>query len=49
VSEQHPAAICARGRILVETIRGLDLHWPEVSESEHKANTEARRLLDAEA
>ncbi len=36
-------------RILVETIRGLDLQWPEVSESEHKANAEARRQLEAEA
>ena len=36
-------------RLLVETIRGLDLQWPEVSESEHKANAEARRQLEAEA
>ena len=36
-------------RILVETIRGLDLQWPEVSEAEHKANAEARRQLEAEA
>ncbi len=36
-------------RLLVETIRGLDLQWPEVSESEHKANAEARRKLEAEA
>jgi len=36
-------------RILVETIRSLDLQWPEVSESEHKANAEARRQLEAEA
>ena len=36
-------------RILVETIHGLDLQWPEVSESEHKANAAARRQLEAEA
>jgi hypothetical protein len=36
-------------RILVETIRGLDLRWPEVSESEREANAEARRQLEAEA
>jgi PPK2 family polyphosphate:nucleotide phosphotransferase len=35
-------------RILVETIRGLDLQWPEVSKSEHEANLEARRKLEAE-
>jgi len=35
-------------RLLVETIRGLDLQWPEVSESEHEANAEARRQLEAE-
>jgi PPK2 family polyphosphate:nucleotide phosphotransferase len=36
-------------RILVHTIQGLDLRWPEVSEAEHRANLEARRLLEAEA
>ena len=36
-------------RLLVETIRDLDLRWPEVSESEHEANAEARRQLEAEA
>jgi PPK2 family polyphosphate:nucleotide phosphotransferase len=36
-------------RLLVETIRGLDLRWPEVSDSEHEANAEARRQLEAEA
>ena len=34
--------------ILVDTIAGLDLRWPEVSERAHRANVEARRLLDAE-
>jgi PPK2 family polyphosphate:nucleotide phosphotransferase len=35
-------------RLLVETIRGLDLRWPEVSASEREANAEARRRLEAE-
>jgi PPK2 family polyphosphate:nucleotide phosphotransferase len=34
--------------ILVDTILGLDLRWPEVSEKEHAANAEARRKLEAE-
>ena len=34
--------------ILVDTIGGLDLQWPQVSEAEHKANVEAREELDAE-
>ena len=36
-------------RLLVETIGGLDLQWPEVSESERAANAKARRELEAEA
>jgi PPK2 family polyphosphate:nucleotide phosphotransferase len=35
-------------RILVDTITGLDMHWPEVSPKEHEANVEARKQLDAE-
>ncbi|MFL5927256.1 MAG: polyphosphate kinase 2 family protein [Gaiellaceae bacterium] len=35
-------------RILVDTIDGLDLRWPEVSAAEHEANLEARKRLDAE-
>ena len=35
-------------RVLVETIQGLGLSWPEVSEKEREANAEARRLLEAE-
>ena len=35
-------------RILVETIDGLDLQWPQVSPKEHEANLEARRRLEAE-
>ena len=36
-------------RVLVDTIQSLDLQWPQVSEAEHTANLEARRLLEAEA
>jgi PPK2 family polyphosphate:nucleotide phosphotransferase len=34
--------------VLVDTIRGLGLRWPQVSEAEHEANLEARRQLEAE-
>jgi hypothetical protein len=34
--------------ILVDTIGGLDLSWPQVSPPEHEANVEARRKLEAE-
>ena len=33
---------------LVETIQGLDLQWPKVSEKTHEANLEARRVLESE-
>jgi PPK2 family polyphosphate:nucleotide phosphotransferase len=35
-------------QVLVENVRKLDLHWPEVSEAEHAANVEARKKLEAE-
>jgi PPK2 family polyphosphate:nucleotide phosphotransferase len=35
-------------QILVETVRSLDLAWPEVSAKEHAANLEARKKLEAE-
>jgi len=35
-------------RVLVETIQGLGLSWPEVSEKDRKANAEARKELEAE-
>jgi PPK2 family polyphosphate:nucleotide phosphotransferase len=35
-------------RILVETLGGLDMQWPEVSDKEHQANLEARKKLEAE-
>jgi polyphosphate kinase 2 (PPK2 family) len=36
-------------RLLVESIGGLDLRYPEVSASEQEANATARRELEAEA
>ncbi len=35
-------------QILVETVRSLDLAWPDVSAKEHAANLEARKKLEAE-
>ncbi len=35
--------------ILVDTIGGLDLQWPTVSEKEREANAKARRELEAES
>ena len=34
--------------ILVDTIGGLDLQWPTVSDEEREANAKARRELEAE-
>jgi len=34
--------------VLVETVKSLDLRWPEVSDAEHAANLEARKKLEAE-
>jgi PPK2 family polyphosphate:nucleotide phosphotransferase len=34
--------------VLVETLRSLDLRWPEVSPADHAANLEARKALEAE-
>jgi len=34
--------------VLVETLQGLELSWPEVSPAEHAANLEARKALEAE-
>src|SRR5262245_30254897 len=36
-------------QVLVEKVRALDLHWPEVSAAEHAANLEARKKLEAES
>jgi PPK2 family polyphosphate:nucleotide phosphotransferase len=34
--------------VLVDKVRSLDLHWPEVSQAEHAADLEARKQLEAE-
>jgi polyphosphate kinase 2 (PPK2 family) len=34
--------------VLVEALRSLDLHWPEVSAAGQAANLEARKNLEAE-
>jgi PPK2 family polyphosphate:nucleotide phosphotransferase len=34
--------------VIVETLRSLELTWPEVSAAEHAANLEARKRLEAE-
>jgi PPK2 family polyphosphate:nucleotide phosphotransferase len=36
------------GAVLVQTLTGLDLHWPEVSAADHAANVRARAVLEAE-
>jgi PPK2 family polyphosphate:nucleotide phosphotransferase len=36
-------------QVLVEKVRTLELHWPEVSDAEHAANLEARKKLEAES
>ena len=36
-------------QVIVEKIRELDLHWPEVSDADHAANLNARKKLEAEA
>ena len=35
-------------QVLVDTLLGLDLRWPEVSPEAHAANLEARKELEAE-
>jgi PPK2 family polyphosphate:nucleotide phosphotransferase len=36
-------------QVLVEKVRTLELHWPEVSDAEHAANLGARKKLEAES
>ena len=47
-ADHKPVMRAIVARVLVETIQGLGLSWPEVSEKDRKANAEARRLLEAE-
>jgi hypothetical protein len=35
-------------QVLVETVRSLELRWPEVSDAEHATNLEARKKLESE-
>ncbi len=47
-ADHKPVMQAIVARVLVETIQGLGLSWPEVSEKDRKANAEARELLEAE-
>ena len=47
-ADRKPLAHAYVAAILVDTVRELDLHWPQVSEEERAANAEARRQLEAE-
>ena len=47
-ADRKPVMQAIVARVLVETIQGLGLSWPAVSEKDRKANAEARKLLEAE-
>ena len=47
-ADHKPVMQAIVASILVETIQGLGLSWPEVSEQDRAANAEARAKLDAE-
>ena len=47
-ADHKPLTQALVAQVLVETVRSLDLRWPEVSEAEHAANLEARKKLEAE-
>ncbi len=47
-ADHKPLAQALVALVLAETVRSLDLRWPEVSEAEHAANLEARKKLEAE-
>jgi PPK2 family polyphosphate:nucleotide phosphotransferase len=47
-ADHKPVMQAIVARVLVETIQGLGLSWPEVSEKDRAANAEARKVLDAE-
>src|SRR6185436_17827205 len=49
IPADHKHVMQARvARILVETVRSLDLSWPEVSDEDRASHAEARRQLAAE-
>jgi PPK2 family polyphosphate:nucleotide phosphotransferase len=47
-ADHKPVMQAIVARVLVETIQGLGLSWPEVPEKDRAANAEARKLLEAE-
>ncbi|HET8525084.1 MAG TPA: PPK2 family polyphosphate kinase [Actinomycetota bacterium] len=47
-ADHKPVMQAIVARVLVETIQGLGLSWPEVTEKDRRANAEARKLLEAE-
>jgi PPK2 family polyphosphate:nucleotide phosphotransferase len=47
-ADHKPVMQAIVARVLVETIQGLGLSWPEVSQRDRRANAEARELLEAE-
>jgi PPK2 family polyphosphate:nucleotide phosphotransferase len=47
-ADHKPVMQAIVARVLVETIQGLGLSWPEVTDKDRAANAEARKLLDAE-
>ena len=47
-ADHKPVMQAIVARVLVETIQGLGLSWPDVSDKDRAANAEARKLLEAE-
>ena len=47
-ADHKPVMQAIVARILVDTIQGLGLSWPEVSDKDRTANAEARERLEAE-
>jgi len=47
-ADHKPVMQAIVARVLVETVQGLGLSWPEVSDKDRAANAEARKLLEAE-
>jgi hypothetical protein len=47
-ADHKPVMQAIVARILVDTIQGLGLSWPEVSDKDRTANAESRERLEAE-
>ena len=47
-ADHKPVMQAIVARVLVETIQGLGLSWPQVSDKDRAANAEARKRLEAE-